>query len=359
MHVEQVVLSGKLSGNGQYTQLCQDFFTEKFGFKKCLLTTSCTDALEMCALLLDLKPGEEVIVPSFTFVSTALAFAGRGAKIVFADSQPDNPNIDVESVKSMITEKTRAVVVMHYAGYACRMDELSELLSEKNIFLIEDAALSLGTTFNNAFTGSFGHFSAFSFHETKNIMCGEGGMLVINDELFADRAKILWEKGTNRVDFAEGKAKKYEWVDFGSSFLPSELIAAFLYGQLNEYERIQNLRKNVWILYAERLTDLKKNKFINFPDYYSNGSMFHFFVLETDLRDKLLTYLQLNGINAVFHYLPLHLSPFYLKNNKIKSLPFAENFAASVVRLPFFPDLKKPEIEFICRKISDFFENQT
>jgi len=354
-YVEQVVMSGKLSGNGNFTHLCHEFFQQKFGFDNCLLTTSCTDALEMCAMLIDIQPGDEVIVPSFTFVSTALAFAAKGAKIVFADSSSNNPNIDAAYVRKLINSRTKAIVVMHYAGYACQMDVFRQLAAEHQLILIEDAALALDAMYNDRYLGSFGHLSTFSFHETKNIIAGEGGMLVVNDEKYINRAKVLWEKGTNRVDFAEGKAKKYEWVDLGSSFLPSELTAAFLFGQLQDFENIQLLRRNVWWHYANKLSELKAKETIDFPSICANASMFHFFVKEVTLRNSLLDYLQSNGIHAVFHYLPLHLSPFYLKSNKKMSLPNAEKYASGVVRVPFYAELQESEIDVVCEKIIQFF----
>ena len=250
-YITDAVVSGKISGNGKYTQLCQQFFENKFGIKKTLLTTSCTDALEMAAILIDIKEGDEVIMPSYTFVSTANAFVLRGAKIIFADSMPNHPNIDASKIESLITPKTKAIVPVHYAGVACDMDTIMNLAKKYNLFVIEDAAQAIDSYYTGKdgikkALGSIGHLAAFSFHETKNIIAGEGGMLAINDEQFINRAEIIWEKGTNRSAFFRGEVDKYGWVDIGSSFLPSEIIAAFLWAQLENLEAIQKVRKQHW-----------------------------------------------------------------------------------------------------------------
>jgi dTDP-4-amino-4,6-dideoxygalactose transaminase len=260
-YITDAVASGKISGNGKYTQLCQNYFQNKYGFKKCLLTTSCTDALEMAAILLEIKPGDEVIMPSYTFVSTANAFVLRGANIVFADSMGVNPNMDVESIEALITPKTKAIVPVHYAGIACDMDAIMDLATKYNLFVVEDAAQAIDSYYTGKDgiekpLGGIGHLAAFSFHETKNIISGEGGMLVVNDPQFAQRAEIIWEKGTNRSAFFRGEVDKYGWVDVGSSFLPSEIVAAFLWAQLEHLEEIQNKRKSIWNQYWEGLKPL-------------------------------------------------------------------------------------------------------
>ena len=257
-YIEQAVNSGKISGNGLFTKKCQDFFENKYGFIKCLLTTSCTDALEMAAILLNIKQGDEVIMPSFTFVSTANAFVLRGAKIIFADSKKDHPNIDENLLESLITPKTKAIVVVHYAGVACEMDTIMSLAKKHNIYVVEDAAQAIDSFYKGKPLGSIGHLSAFSFHETKNIQCGEGGMLAINDEQFKERAEIIWEKGTNRSAFFRGEVNKYGWVDIGSSFLPSEISAAFLWAQLESLDKIQNKRKEIYKHYQNELKSLGK-----------------------------------------------------------------------------------------------------
>lgn len=241
---EAVKQNVQLSGNGPYTKQCQRFFEEKYGFMKCLLTTSCTDALEMAAMLCDIKPGDEVIVPSYTFVSSALAFVRQGAKIVFADSMENNPNIDAEQIEALITPRTKAIVPVHYAGVACDMDRIMEIAEKHHLYVVEDAAQAIDSFYKDRPLGGIGHLAAFSFHETKNIISGEGGMLVVNDEKFIRRAEILWEKGTNRAEFFRGEVNKYGWVDVGSSFLPSEMTAAFLWAQLESLEDIQD-RKSV------------------------------------------------------------------------------------------------------------------
>ena len=255
-YIRQAVESGKISGNGLFTQKCQHFLEERYGFPKVLLTTSCTDALEMAAMLSEVGPGDEVIVPSFTFVSSAVAFVRQGARIVFADSRADHPNLDLERVEALITPKTKALVVVHYAGVACDMDRAMELARKHNLLVIEDAAQAIDATYKGRPLGGIGHFGCFSFHETKNIIAGEGGALVINDERFARRAEIIWEKGTNRAEFFRGEVNKYGWVDVGSSFLPSEIISAFLYAQLEHLDTIQAKRKELWTAYLKELAGL-------------------------------------------------------------------------------------------------------
>lgn len=245
-YMYQAVYKGKLSGNGDFTKLCQKYFEGRYGFRKCLLTTSCTDALEMAAILCDVQPGDEVIVPSYTFVSSALAFVRAGAKIVFADSEPNNPNIDAEKIEALITPKTKVIVPVHYAGVACDMDKIMDIAHRHNLLVVEDAAQAIDSYYKGHPLGSIGHLAAFSFHETKNVIAGEGGLLAINDERFIRRAEIIWEKGTNRAEYFRGEVNKYGWVDTGSSFLPSEVVAAFLWAQLEHLDQIQNKRKALW-----------------------------------------------------------------------------------------------------------------
>jgi dTDP-4-amino-4,6-dideoxygalactose transaminase len=252
-YIYQAVQSGKISGDGIFTKKCHEFFELKYGFKKCLLTTSCTDALEMAAILSGIEDGDEVIIPSYTFVSTANAFVLRGAKIVFCDSQENHPNIDDTQIERLITSKTKAIVVVHYAGVACEMDNICSIATKHNLFLIEDAAQAIDSFYKGRPLGSFGHFAAFSFHETKNVISGEGGMLVINDLDFVERAEIIREKGTNRSKFFRGEIDKYGWVDIGSSYLPSDIIAAFLFAQLENLEIIQDKRLNLWNRYYHNL----------------------------------------------------------------------------------------------------------
>ena len=359
-YLYQAVYSGKISGNGIFTKKCHAFFEQKYGFHKCLLTTSCTDALEMAAILLNIEAGDEIIVPSYTFVSTVNAFILRGAKIIFADSYSDNPNVNANTIESLITPKTKAIVVVHYGGIACDMDKIMTLATQYDLFVVEDAAQAVDSFYKGRPLGSIGHLAAFSFHETKNIISGEGGMLVINDKQFVERAEIIWEKGTNRSAFWRGEVDKYNWVDIGSSFLPSEIIAAYLFAQLENLEDIQQKRTNVWQKYWQNLTPLAEKGFIrlpNIPDYATNNAhLFHLECADTDERDNLIAFLKAEGINAVFHYISLHSSPFYLQKHDGRALINADNFTETLVRLPLFYELTEKEQDFIIEKIRFFYE---
>lgn len=347
-YIEEAVKSGKISGNGIFTKKCQEFFESKYGFKKTLLTTSCTDALEMAAILINIQEGDEVIMPSYTFVSTANAFVLRGAKIVFADSRKDHPNIDETKLESLITSKTKAIVPVHYAGVACEMDTIMDLAKKYNLFVVEDAAQAIDSYYTGKdgikkALGSIGHLSAFSFHETKNIIAGEGGLLAINDEQFINRAEIIWEKGTNRSSFFRGEVDKYGWVDIGSSFLPSEIIAAFLWAQLENLEKIQNRRKEIWNNYFTALNDWAKENEIELPKIPSyatnNAHMFYLVCKNLEQRSKLIDKLKSNNILAVFHYISLHKSPFYQDKHDGRILSETDNFTDTLVRLPLFYEL--------------------
>lgn len=359
-YMYQAVYTGKLSGNGLFTKKCQQFFEEKYGFKKTLLTTSCTDALEMCAILCNVQPGDEVIVPSYTFVSSALAFVRQGAKIIFADSMTSNPNINAEKIEALITPKTKVIVPVHYAGVACDMDKIMEIANKHNILVVEDAAQAIDSYYKGRPLGSIGHLAAFSFHETKNIIAGEGGLLAINDERFIRRAEIIWEKGTNRSEFFRGEVNKYGWVDTGSSFLPSEVIAAFLWAQLENMDYIQNKRKAIWDLYHKGLKELENNGSIKLPEIpqyaTNNAHMFYIVCRNLEERSKLIKYLKDNGALAVFHYLSLHLSEYYTKNNEeIPNLPECDRYADCLVRLPMYFELKEEEVEYILQLIKNFY----
>jgi dTDP-4-amino-4,6-dideoxygalactose transaminase len=358
-YILDTVYSCKISGNGIYTQKCQKFFEERYGFRKCLLTTSCTDALEMAAILLNITEGDEVIAPSYTFVSTVNAFILRGAKVVFADSCADNPNIDTDLIEQLITPKTKAFVVVHYGGVACNMGKIMELADKYNIFVVEDAAQAIDSNYNGKPLGGIGHLSAFSFHETKNIISGEGGMLVINDSQFEKRAEIIWEKGTNRSAFWRGEVDKYNWVDIGSSFLPSEIIAAYLYAQLENLDDIQNKRKKIWEKYWNKILPLQKNKKIklpNIPSYATNNAhLFHFECINITERDKLIHFLKANGIHALFHYISLHSSPYYVSKHDGRVLANADKYTQNLVRLPLFYDLTESEQDFIISKLIEFY----
>ena len=364
-YIEDAVKSGKISGNGLFTKKCQEFFEKEFGFKKTLLTTSCTDGLEMTAILADIKEGDEVIVPSFTFVSTALAFVRQGADIVFADSYSNNPNIDADQIEALITEKTKAIVVVHYAGVACDMDKIMSIANKHGIIVIEDAAQAIDSYYiskdgTKKALGSIGHLSAFSFHETKNIISGEGGMLCINDDRFIQRAEIIWEKGTNRSQFFRGEVDKYSWVDTGSSFLPSEIISAFLWAQIENMRDIQDKRIKIWNRYYEGLSSfepvsIKKPKLPLVPEYATNNAhMFYLVCDNVDDRTKFIQHLKDKGILSVFHYLSLHKSSYYEKYSTRKSeLPNSDMFSDCLVRLPLFYELTDEQVEYIINTIKE------
>lgn len=357
-YIRQATESGKLSGNGHYTKECQAFFEQRFGFGKCLLTSSCSDALEMCALLLDLKEGDEVIIPSYTFVSTANAFILRGAKIVFADSSKDHPNIDAALLEDLINPKTKAIVVVHYAGHACDMSKIMALAEKYNLTIIEDAAHSTDARFQDRPLGSIGHLATFSFHETKNIISGEGGMLVVNDLRFKDRAEIIWEKGTNRSAFFRGEVDKYNWVDIGSSFLPSEVTAAFLYAQLEHFDVIHEKRRTIWDKYFSELQELSdKVQLPQVPSYGdNNGHLFYLICRDGKQRNDLLTHLKAKGILAVFHYLALHNSPYFKEKHDGRHLPQSERYTDCLIRLPLFYELKENDQDFIIAEVKRYFE---
>lgn len=354
-YMYEAVSKGKLSGNGEFTKRCQAFLEERYGFRKCLLTTSCTDALEMCALLCDIQPGDEVIVPSYTFVSSALAFVRAGAKIVFADSMRRNPNLDAEKIEALITPRTKVIVPVHYAGVACDMDRIMEIADKHKLLVVEDAAQAIDSYYKGRPLGSIGHLAAFSFHETKNIISGEGGALCINDERFIRRAEILWEKGTNRAEFFRGEVNKYGWVDIGSSFLPSEVIAAFLWAQLERMDVIQAKRKALWERYFELLKPLADEGRFTLPDLpeyaTNNAHMFYLVCHSLEERSALIQRLKDNGILAVFHYLSLHSSPYYTPRHDGRELPECDRYADCLVRLPLYYDLELSQVDEICSVI--------
>lgn len=357
-YIIQAVNSGHISGNGIFTKKCHSFFENRYGFKKALLTTSCTDALEMCALLADIQPGDEVIIPSYTFVSTALAFVRQGAKIVFADSYSNSPDLNTALLEALVTPKTKAIVPVHYAGIACNMDEIMALASKYDLLVIEDAAQAIDAYYKNKPLGSIGHLAAFSFHETKNINSGEGGLLAINDDRFVNRAEILWEKGTNRAEFFRGAVNKYGWVDIGSSFLPSELIAAYLWAQLENLESIQAKRKEIWDKYYIGLTSWSRETGISLPvipDYASkNGHLFYLIAHTIEQRAALIQHLKSNGIESVFHYLSLHQSPYYQKKHDGRELPNADHYTDCLLRLPLYFELTNAEINHIIKTLTLF-----
>ena len=358
-YISEAVASKKISGDGLFTKKCHDFFEKTYGFKKVLLTTSCTDALEMAAILLNIKEGDEVIAPSYTFVSTVNAFVLRGAKIVFVDSGNDNPNMDVSKIEALITSKTKVILPVHYAGIACDMDAIMALATKYNLYVIEDAAQAIDSYYKGKPLGSIGHLAAFSFHETKNIISGEGGMLVINDAQFIERAEIIREKGTNRSQFFRGQVDKYGWVDIGSSFLPSDIIAAFLFAQLQNISSIQNRRKEIWNLYHSKLKSLKeKNIQLPYLDNFAtnNAHMYYIVCHSLEQRTALIEYLKGFEIYAVFHYQSLHKSTYIqAQNSEISTLPYCEKYTDCLVRLPMYFELTNDEVNCVIEKIVQFF----
>lgn len=350
---------GHLSGNGHYTKKCQLFFEERYGFKKCFLTTSCTDALEMAAMLLDLGPEDEVIVPSYTFVTTALAFVRQGAKVVFTDSKPDHPNMDAEKIEELITPNTKVIVPMHYAGNACDMDKIMTLAEKYSLWVLEDDALSIDSYYKGRALGSIGHLGCFSFHETKGIQCGEGGMLTVNDERLIKRAEIIWEKGTDRAAFFRGEIDKYGWVDMGSSFQPSELIAAFLYAQLENLDKIQHRRLEIWNQYYEKLSPLAEKGYIEIPAIpngsTNNAHAFYFVCRSIEERTELIQHLKNKGIQATFHYQSLHASKYFNGSNKAQQLIHSERYTDGLLRLPLWVDMDIKEIPLVISSVVDFY----
>lgn len=347
-YIRQAVLGGKISGNGEFTHRCQDYLCARYGFKKCLLATSGTDALEMAAILTGVGPGDEVIVPSYTFVSTALAFIRCGAKIVFADSRAEEPNIDVDKLEALITPRTKVIAPVHYAGCACDMDAIMALAEKHNLLVVEDAAQAIDSYYTGKDgvkrpLGSIGHLGCFSFHETKNIISGEGGLLTINDERFIRRAEIIWEKGTNRAEFFRGEVNKYGWVDIGSSFLPTEVVSAFLWAQLEHMDEIQTERKRLWQVYHDFFAELKDPRIIlpTIPSYATNNAHM-FYVLFPDLaqRTDFIAKMKARDVLTVFHYLPLHSSEYYKANHDGRELPNCDRYSDTLVRLPLYCGLK-------------------
>lgn len=360
-YIEQVCHSTTMSGNGQFTKKCHKFFEDKYGFKKVLLCTSGTDALEMCAMLCDLKPGDEVIVPSYTFVSTALAFLREGAKVVFADSGSENPNITLDNIKPLVTDKTKVIAVVHYAGVACDMDAIMQFANERGILVVEDAAHSVDSYYKNKPLGGIGHLGAFSFHETKNISSGEGGMLVVNEERFIRRAEIIWEKGTNRAEFYRGMVNKYGWCDMGSSFLPSEFNAAYLWAQLEQLDDIQGKRKHIWNMYDKGLRGNADSRIVipELPSYATNNAhMYYLLCPSLDFRTKLMNYLKEQDVQTTFHYLPLHSSTYYHDKHDGRILANCDRYGDTLVRLPLFYELTDAEVNQVINAIVSFKYNE-
>ena len=350
-----------ISGNGPYTKKCEEWFENRLKCKRSLLTPSCTHALEMTAILIDLKPGDEVIMPSYTFVSTANAFVLRGAKIVFVDIRPDTMNIDENLIEDAITERTKAICVMHYAGVGCEMNKVMEIANRYNLWVIEDAAQGMMSFYNNKFLGTIGHLGCYSFHETKNYTsAGEGGLLIINDEKFVERAEIIREKGTNRSQFFRGMLDKYTWVDIGSSYLMNDVSAAYLWGQLEKVDEINQFRLKIWDIYYEGLKYLEDKYLINLPivpyNCKHNAHMFYIKLKDLETRTNLINYLKQNNINAVFHYIPLHSSPAGKKFGRfIGEDRYTSSESEKLLRLPLYYGIKEEEVLYIIKKIYEFF----
>jgi dTDP-4-amino-4,6-dideoxygalactose transaminase len=363
-YILKSIRSHKISGDGEFTQKCHQWFESQLKCKKVLLTTSCTHALEMSAILLDIKAGDEVIMPSYTFVSTANAFVLRGAKIVFVDIRPDTMNIDETKIEQAITDKTKIIVPVHYAGIACEMDIIMDIANRHNIFVVEDAAQGMMSTYKGKALGTIGLFGVFSFHETKNYTsAGEGGLLIINDEKFIERAEIIREKGTNRSQFFRGMADKYSWVDIGSSYLMNDVSAAYLWGQLEKADEISNNRLISWQLYYGELTVLEKDNILELPvipdDCKHNGHMFYVKVKSLEIRENLIQFLKNNGVNIVFHYIPLHNSKAGKSFGEFSGGDvFTTRDSERLVRLPIYYNIKYEHIKSVCNYIKDFFKKQ-
>jgi len=358
-YIAQSVLNGHISGDGPFTKKCQALMEEKLNTKKILLTHSCTAALEMAAILCRVGPGDEVIMPSYTFVSTANAFYMRGAKLVFIDIRPDTLNMDETKIAEEITDFSKVIVPVHYGGVGCEMGIIMDIARRRHLYVVEDAAQGMNAKCHDQFLGTIGDIGAFSFHETKNFICGEGGAIAINNEQFIERAEIIREKGTNRSKFFRGEVDKYTWIDIGSSYLPSDILAAFLYAQLENMDKINNRRKEIFNLYFQALTPLAEKGFLKLPvvapQCESNSHLFYIILKDEKTRNALMNYLKSKGILAIFHYLPLHLSPIGRSMGyREGQLPVTESMSGRLLRLPFYYDLKEGEQRKIIKFIEDF-----
>ena len=361
-NIAQAVMDGHLSGDGLYTKRCHAWIERNLGCLRAFLTHSCTGALEMAAILCDLKPGDEVIMPSFTFVSTASAVVLRGAVPVFVDIRSDTLNIDENLIESAISNRTKSIIAVHYAGVPCAMNKIMNIASQYNLLVIEDAAQALLSTYTDRFLGTIGHFGCLSFHETKNVISGEGGALLVNDKKFIERAEIIREKGTNRSRFYRGEVDKYTWVDIGSSFLPSELVGAFLFAQLEEAEKIATARRRILERYFRKLKPLEEDGILKLPFVdnacTSNGHIFYVLTRSLEERMALATYMKENGILAVFHYVPLHSSPAGLKYGRANGdMKTTDRVSDTLLRLPMYYELSDVEIDYIVEKIVSFYSN--
>jgi dTDP-4-amino-4,6-dideoxygalactose transaminase len=362
-YIAHAVVDGQLSGDGYYTKLCHQWFEERLGCAKALLSHSCTAALEMAAILCDIKPGDEVILPSFTFVSTANAFVLRGAVPVFVDIRPDTLNMDEKKIEAGITPRTKVIVPVHYAGVPCAMDEILNIAGKKGLLVVEDAAQALLSTYKGRYLGTIGHFGCLSFHETKNIISGEGGALLIKDERFVERAEVIREKGTNRSRFFRGEVDKYTWIDIGSSFLPSELVGAFLYAQLEQAEKIMVARRRIFQQYMVLLKPLEEKNCIRLPyvdaDCEANGHIFYVICRNLEERTNLAEHLNMNSINAVFHYVPLHSSPAGLKYGRVSGdMAFTNAISDRILRLPMYYEMNDDDIDRVVKTVEKFYRGR-
>ena len=358
-YISQCLADAKLSGDGRFTQLCHKMIQERLRAPHVLLTTSCTSALEMAALLCDLEPDDEVILPSFTFVSTANAFVLRGAKPVFVDIRPDTLNIDEQLIEQAVTPRTRVIAPVHYAGVACEMDAISEIAARRSLRVVEDAAQAVGATYKGEFLGTLGDFAAYSFHETKNFVCGEGGAFLAASRRDFERAEILREKGTNRSQFFRGQVDKYTWVDVGSSYLPSDMLAAFLYAQLEHMAEISRLRRQIYERYHAELQPLAERGLLTLPvvpaDCGTNHHLFHILLADQDKRSALLEHLKRAGILATFHYVPLHTAPVGVRfGYRAGMLPVTESLSDRLVRLPFYAGMSEADVSSVVSEIGKF-----
>ena len=361
-YIAQAVMRAHLSGDGYFSKICQKWIEVNFKTKRALLTHSCTAALEMAAMLCDVSPGDEVILPSFTFSSTATAFVLRGAVPVFIDIRSDNCNMDESLLEEAITDRTKVIVPVHYAGIACEMDTIMEIAKKNDLLVVEDAAQAFFSTYKGHQLGTIGSFGCLSFHETKNIISGEGGALLINDKNFIQRAEIIRQKGTNRSQFFRGQVDKYTWVDIGSSFLPSELIGAFLWGQIEEADRIIANRRATFEHYRKALSPLQEAGYISIPPVPSesaNGHIFYIITESLSVRERLITYLNLHGIDAVFHYVPLHTSPAGKRfGRSVGDLPVTVSMADRLLRLPLYFGMESDDVNRVVEQIFSFYNVQ-
>lgn len=359
-YIKKAIENEHICGDGEFTKKVSKIIEDKFKCKKALLTTSCTDALEMCALLLNLKPGDEVICPSFTFVSSALAFAMRGAKIIFVDIRPDTMNIDENKIEEAITKNTKAIVVVHYAGIACEMDKIMSIANQYDLKVVEDAAQGVMSTYKGKPLGTIGHLGTFSFHETKNYSSGEGGCLLVNDDQFVERAEIIREKGTNRAQFFRGQIDKYSWRDLGSSYLMSDINAAYLYAQFTKLDLINDTRLAIWNRYLSNLKDVKKLVFPAIPEgCVHNAHMFYIKLDDLTERTEFIQFMKSKEVQCVFHYIPLHTSPAGLEYGEFYGKDTYTTIESErLVRLPLYYSLTLNQVDEICEYIKEFFESK-